>query len=79
MGVERPLVGKLEKRAKAKARLSRLEDASRSGTSIESSGSSVTTSVEDSARIGVAGESTSPREMEKITEVNEVSEVKGKV
>lgn len=78
--VERSLTaGKLEKRAKAKARLSRLEEASRSGTSIESSGSSVTTSVDDSARIGVVGESTSPREMEKITEVNEVSEVKEKI
>jgi hypothetical protein len=77
--VERPLAGKLEKRAKAKARLSRLEEASRSGTSIESSGSSVTTSVEDAARFGLGGESISPREMEKIAEVNEVNEAKDKV
>jgi hypothetical protein len=72
--LERALVGKLEKRAKAKARLSKLDEANRSGTSIESSGSSVMTSVDEGVRIGTVVESISPREMEKIAEVNEAKE-----
>jgi hypothetical protein len=46
---EKPLLSpaKLEKRNKAKNKLSRMEEASRSGTSIESSGSSVATSIEE--------------------------------
>jgi hypothetical protein len=63
--LERPLaaLGKLEKKAKAKARLAKLEEGSRSETSIESTGSSMSTSVDRM-----------DREMEKIAEVNEAAE-----
>jgi len=63
--LERPLaaLGKLEKKAKAKARLAKLEEGSRSETSIESTGSSMSTSVDRM-----------DREMEKIAEVSEATE-----
>lgn len=50
---EKPLLSpaKLEKRNKTKNRLSRMEEASRSGTSIESSGSSIATSIDDVVRL----------------------------
>ena len=67
--LERPLaaLGKLEKKAKAKARLAKLEEGNRSETSIESSTSSMSVSVETKM-------DRMEREMEKIAEVNEATE-----
>lgn len=63
--LERPLaaLGKLEKKAKAKVRLAKMEEGSRSETSIESTGSSMSTSLDRM-----------DREMEKIAEVSEIPE-----
>ena len=50
--IDRLSVGKLEKRSKTKARLARMEEGSRSGTSIDSSGSSIYSNLtDDSVRL----------------------------
>jgi hypothetical protein len=73
--VERPGPSKLEKRSKAKARLTRLEpEGSRSGTSIDSSGSSAfSISPEDYSR-GDKVENLAGIELTKINEDVEASD-----
>jgi hypothetical protein len=75
--IERPnTLGKLEKRSKAKARLAKMEEASRSGTSIESSESSAFSVVTDEAIRMERAESTrsASGELARIYEVNEAKE-----
>lgn len=68
--IERLSVGKLEKRSKTKGRLARLEEGSRSGTSIDSSGSSVYSNLTDDSVRLERGEG-SGVELSRIHEVND--------
>jgi hypothetical protein len=70
--LERPLaaLGKLEKKAKAKTRLAKLEEGSRSETSIESTGSSLSAS-------GETKTDRSDREIKRIMEIT--AEMMGKL
>jgi hypothetical protein len=67
-------VGKLEKRSKTKARPVKMDEASRSGTSIESSGSSSFSAATDESIRVEKGENTSSTELTKIYEVSEAKE-----
>jgi phosphatidylinositol phospholipase C, delta len=71
---ERLTIGKLEKRAKTKARLAKMEEASRSGTSLDSSGSSVLSFPMDDAVRMERGESLNAMELSRIHEVSETKE-----
>ena len=64
----------MEKRSKAKARLARMDEGSRSVTSIDSSGSSINSNLTDDGAIRGCGESASGNELSKIYEVNEARE-----
>ena len=68
--VERLSVGKLEKRSKPKGRLARMEEGSRSVTSIDSSGSSVNSNLTDDSVRLERGEG-SGVELSRIYEVND--------
>jgi hypothetical protein len=68
--IERLSVGKLEKRSKTKARLARMDEGSRSATSIDSSGSSIYSNVTDDSVRLERGDG-SGVELSRIHEVND--------
>ena len=69
--VDRLTVGKLERKSRAMARLARMEEASRSGTSIESSASSVASMSFDEPVRTEGRDNTTNMELGKIREVCE--------
>ena len=70
-----PTSGKLEKKSKQKVRVMKMEEASRSGTSIESASSTHSTLVDpETVRMERRNSSNSGVELERIYEVNETKE-----
>ena len=65
------VANKLEKRSKGKARLTKMDEGSRSGTSIDSSSSSVHSVLIDESVRMERGESATGMELSRIYEVNE--------